>query len=248
MPRFLYFFFVIIFIVFSCSESEKSFTIYTIGDSTMANKPEEVFPETGWAQVLQQYFDSTVSIKNVALNGRSTKSFIDEGHWKEVFDNLQFGDYVFIQFGHNDEKDYDTTRYTVPFGSYSENLEKFVLESHQKGAIPVLFTSIVRRKFGEDGKLIPTHGEYPEACRQVAEKLNIPLIDLQKLTENWVNSLGDETSKDMYLWTLPNEKYPEGRQDDTHLSKIGAENVARLALEESKKLELGFAEYITMIQ
>jgi lysophospholipase L1-like esterase len=223
---------------------EKGFRIFTIGDSTMANKIEEVYPETGWGQVLQNYFDETVTIKNHAVNGRSTKSFIDEGRWKAVLDSLQPGDFVFIQFGHNDQKYQDSTRYTAPFGTYSENLEKFVSESREKGATPVLFTSIVRRKFGADGKLTDTHGDYPVAVRQVAEKMNVPLIDLQKLTENWVNSLGDEPSKKMFLWTEPDDRFPEGRKDDTHLSEKGAHEVARLAVEECKKKNLALEKYI----
>jgi len=104
-----------------------------------------------------------------------------------------------------------------------------------------LFTSIVRRKFGDDGQLVDTHGDYPVATRQVAIKLDVPLIDLQKLTEDWVNGMGDEPSKTMYLWTAPNEKYPEGRKDDTHLSDKGATEVAKLALQECERQKLSFS-------
>ncbi len=228
--------------LFACQK--KPINIFTIGDSTMANKTAEVYPETGWCQVLPQLVDESVSVHNHAVNGRSTKSFIDEGRWNVVLDSLQPRDILFIQFGHNDEKDYDSTRYTIPFGTYSENLERFVNEARGKGVEPVLMTSIVRRKFGENGKLVDTHGDYPEATRQVAAKLNVPLIDLQKLTENWVNSLGDEVSKTMYLWTEPTEHFPEGRQDDTHLQVEGAKNVARLAMEECKRQNLGFSDSI----
>lgn len=235
---------ILIFLFSGFKIHEKPFSIYTIGDSTMANKKPEVYPETGWCQVLQQYFNPAATVKNHAVNGRSTKSFIDEKRWQAVLDSLQPGDYVFIQFGHNDQKIKDSTRFTGPFGTYSENLEKFVTETRAKGANPVLFTSIVRRKFGDNGKLTDTHGDYPVATRQVAKKMNVPLIDMQKLTENWVNSLGDEPSKAMFLWTEPSEKFPEGRKDDTHLSEIGAKEVARLAVEEFKRQNLAFAEYL----
>lgn len=228
----------------SCRAPEKPFAIFTIGDSTMANKKPEVYPETGWCQVLPDFFNETVTIKNHAVNGRSTKSFIDEGRWQAVLDSLNPGDYVFIQFGHNDEKIQDSTRYTVPFGSYSENLKKFVTESRKKGANPVLLTSIVRRKFDETGTLIDTHGDYPVATRKVADELNVPLIDLQKLTKDWVNGLGDEPSKTMFLWTEPNEKFPEGRKDDTHLCEEGARQIARLAMEDAKKQNLRFSRYL----
>jgi lysophospholipase L1-like esterase len=223
-------------------QNKKPFTIFAIGDSTMANKTPEVYPETGWCQVLDPYFDEAVCVKNHAVNGRSSKSFIDEGRWKAVLDSLHPGDFVFIQFGHNDQKDYDTARFTTAFGSYTANLEKFVAETREKGANPILFTSIVRRKFGDNGKLTDTHGDYPVATRQVAQKLNVPLIDLQKITEKWVNDLGDEPSKAMYLWTEPSENFPEGRKDDTHLCENGAFEVARLAMEEAKKLDLPFVE------
>lgn len=238
---------VIILIVFtSCQPNEKPFTIFTIGDSTMANKKSEVYPETGWCQVLPEIFDSLVTIRNHAVNGRSSKSFIDEGRWETVLDSLKPGDYLFIQFGHNDEKEYDSTRYTTPFGTYSENLKMFVSKSREKGATPILFTSIVRRKFDENGKLTDTHGDYPVATRKVAKELNVPLIDLQKLTADWVDSLGDEPSKAMFLWTEPNEKFPEGRKDDTHLSETGARKVAQLAMIESTKQKLEFSKNLKL--
>jgi len=233
--------------LFGCHTKE-SIRIFTIGDSTMADKKPEAFPETGWCQVLTEFLDNTVTVHNHAVNGRSSKSFIDEGRWQLVLDSLQPGDILFIQFGHNDQKEYDSTRYTSPWGTYSANLERFVNEARSKGAEPILITSIVRRKFGEGGKLVDTHGEYPSAMRQVAQKLNVPLIDLLKLTEDWINSLGDVDSKAMYLYIEPNENYPDGRKDDTHLSVEGAKNVARLAMEESKRQTLDFSDRIYMKQ
>lgn len=236
---------ILLFLVFhACRPVQKPFTIYTIGDSTMADKKPEVYPETGWCQVLNQYFDESVTVKNHAVNGRSSKSFIDEGRWQTVLDSLNPGDFVFIQFGHNDQKDYDSTRYTTPFGTYTANLEMFVTETREKGATPILFTSIVRRKFGDNGLLTDTHGDYPVATRQVAKKLNVPLIDLQKITEKWVNGLGDEPSKTMFLWTEPNDQFPEGRKDDTHLCESGAKEIARLAMDECKKQNLAFAKQL----
>lgn len=230
--------------VFSACQTNAPLTIYSIGDSTMANKKKEVFPETGWCQVIDKSFDETVTISNHAVNGRSTLSFINEGKWQVVVDSLKEGDYVFIQFGHNDQKIKDSTRYTVPFESYSDNLKKFITESREKGAIPILFTSIVRRKFEDNGKLKDTHGDYPVASKKVAQELNVPLVDLKIITENWINSLGDEASKKMFLWTAPNEKFPDGRKDDTHLSVEGANKVAQLAVEEIKNQKLKIADRI----
>ncbi len=235
---------LIVLTAFLGCQDNKPFTIYAIGDSTMANKKTEVFPETGWCQVLNEYFNESVKIENHAVNGRSSKSFIDEGRWNAVIDSLKPGDYVFIQFGHNDQKEYDTTRYTTPFGTYTANLKKFVTETREKGATPILFTSIVRRKFAENEKLTDTHGDYPVATQNVAKEMSVNLIDLRKITENWVNTLGDEPSKKMYLWTEPTDKFPEGRKDDTHLSLEGAKQVAQLALEECKKQNIAFTKHL----
>jgi len=223
--------------------TESRITVFTIGDSTMANKKDEVAPETGWGQVFSAFVDGTVVIKNRAVNGRSTKSFITEGRWKAVLDSLQSGDYVFIQFGHNDEKIQDSTRYAEPFTSYRKNLERFVRETREKGATPILFTSIVRRKF-ESGFLVDTHGNYPVVVRQVAAEMNVPLIDLQMLTAGAVTALGDEASKQIYLWTPPTEKFPEGRKDDTHLKVEGAKLVAKLAAQQLILLDNSLAKRI----
>lgn len=223
--------------------SENRITVFTIGDSTMASKKAEVAPETGWCQVFPEFVGSSVEIKNRAMNGRSSKSFITEGRWKAVTDSLKAGDYVFIQFGHNDQKSQDSTRYTGPFTTYRKNLERFVRETREKGATPILFTSIVRRKF-DNGMLTDTHGNYPVAVRQLAAEMNVPLIDLQMLTAGAVTALGDETSKQIYLWTPPTGKFPEGRKDDTHLSVEGARLVAKLAAQQLMLLDNSLGKQI----
>jgi len=221
--------------------SGEKITVFTIGDSTMADKKAEVAPETGWCQAFPAFVDEMVVVKNRAVNGRSSKSFISEGRWRSVLDSLHAGDYVFIQFGHNDQKIQDSSRYTEPFTGYKKNLERFVMETRQKDATPILFTSIVRRKF-ENGFLTDTHGNYPAVVRQVAAEMNVPLVDLQLLTAGAVASLGDEASKRIYLWTLPNDKFPEGRKDDTHLSAEGAVLVAKLAAQQLMLLDNSLAK------
>lgn len=211
--------------------SSEKLTVWTIGDSTMANKKAEVAPETGWCQAFPNFVSANVEVKNRAVNGRSTKSFITEKRWQWVLDSLKSGDYVFIQFGHNDEKIQDSTRYTEPFSSYRRNLELFVRETREKGATPILFTSIVRRKF-ENGLLVDTHGNYPVVTRMVASDMNVSLIDLQLLTAGAVTAVGEEQSKNIYLWTPPTEKFPKERQDDTHLCIEGAQLVAKLAAQQ----------------
>ena len=222
--------------------------VYTIGDSTMADKPTpETNPEQGWGQHLSAFFDSTVAIHNHAVNGRSTKSFIDEGKWSDVLRRLKRDDYVFIQFSHNDEKIEDSTRYTNPATTFQANLERFVTESRSKGAHPVLFTPIVRRKFDARGALIDTHAPYPDAVRAVAKRLAVPLVDLQTLTAELVRAAGPERSKRYYVWVAPGEfpEYPEARQDDTHLSVVGATEVAKLAARTLAASDVPIGHHVT---
>ncbi|MCK7589067.1 rhamnogalacturonan acetylesterase [Subsaxibacter sp. CAU 1640] len=223
-----------------------SINIHTIGDSTMANKPNpEENPERGWAQLLPEFLTNSATVFNHAVNGRSTRSFINEKRWDSVMKQLKKGDFVFIQFGHNDQKVNDPKRYTNPHTSYRNNLIKFVEESRSKGAMPVLFTSIVRRNFNADGTLVDTHGVYPMEVRLVAQDLDVPLIDLQYLTEQLEESYGAEGSKTLHLHYLPNAipYYPEGKTDDTHLSVLGATEVAKLAVEELRKKVPSLGDY-----
>jgi lysophospholipase L1-like esterase len=228
---------------FAQQANETRITVFTIGDSTMAKKKAEVAPETGWCDVFPEFVDETLEIKNRAVNGRSSKSFISEGRWKAVLDSLKTGDYVFIQFGHNDQKIQDSIRYSEPFTSYRKNLESFVRETRDKGATPILFTSIVRRKF-ENGFLTDTHGNYPAVVRLIAAEMYVPLIDLQLLTDGAVTAMGDEVSKQIYLWTSPTDKFPEGRKDDTHLNFEGATLVAKLVAQQLVLLNNSLAKRI----
>ena len=202
-----------------------------IGDSTMADKVNpEINPEHGWGQLLPRFFDDDVVVHNHAVNGRSTKSFIDEGRWATVVHALQPGDYVFIEFGHNDEKKEDSTRYAAANGSYRRNLERFVAETRAHGAMPVVLTPIVRRKFDAAGRLENTHGEYVGAAIAAARATRATLIDLEALTRSVVQRAGVDSSKRLFVYVAAGESpmYPDGRQDDTHLSLAGAAEVARL--------------------
>lgn len=206
--------------------------IHLIGDSTMADKPDPAHnPERGWGQALPEFATAGAVVRNHAVNGRSTRSFIDQGRWEAVRAQLRRGDYLFIQFGHNDQKVDDSTRYTAPFTAYRRNLARFVREARAAGAVPVLFTPIVRRKFNAQGTLEDTHGLYPLAVRDVARELQVPLIDLQLLTEELVQRAGPDGSRALYVHTRAGEwpAFPAERADDTHLSPRGASAVARLA-------------------
>ena len=236
---------VAIFMGLQCCENDK-IRIYLIGDSTMADKPVDGNPERGWGQMLPEFFTENVSIINHAVNGRSTKSFIDEGRWQAVFDTLEPGDYVMIQFGHNDQKDYDTTRYTAPNGAYKLNLVKFVQDSRAKKAIPILLTSIMRRRFDEKGQFYDTHGEYPEVVRHIADSMNVPLIDMHKLSRELIISKGEEGSKDIFLWVEPGKyaKFPEGKKDNTHFCENGARQMAKLTIHDLETQNLDLTNYV----
>lgn len=240
------FIYTLIFLSLTATAQDKP-TLYLIGDSTMSDKKDsEINPEHGWGQMLPELMTTEINIENHAVNGRSTRSFIAEGRWEKVRNKLNSGDFVFIQFGHNDQKIEDPERYTNPYTQYRANLEKFVKEAREKGATPILLSSIVRRNFNEQGVLVDTHGEYPLVTRMVSNDLQVPFIDMQLLTEQLEISYGPEDSKSLHLHIQAgeNEYEPEGMQDDTHLSEKGATLVASLALQEIYRKDLELKKYI----
>jgi lysophospholipase L1-like esterase len=219
---------------------QKKQRILMIGDSTMSIKEEKAFPENGWGMALEKFCNKSTALYNYARNGRSTKSFINEGLWDKVNQNIEAGDFVIIQFGHNDEKSKDTLRYTVPQTTYKENLRRFINDTRKKGGLPILCSPIVRRQFDKEGKLINTHGAYPEAVRELAIETNVPLIDLEKLTSEIVGELGLEKSKKLFMVLAPHEypNFPSGKEDNTHLQVEGAKIVAELFVNDIKNQKL----------
>lgn len=156
------------------------------------------------------------------------------------------GDYVFIQFGHNDAKAADPKRYTNPYTGYRRNLSQFVREARARGAMPILLSSIVRRNFNEAGTLEDTHGAYPLVMRAVAQEMNVPFIDLQLKSEDLVVARGAEESKRLYLWLAPGETemYPEGKQDNTHFTLAGARAMAALAVAALREAQSPLAKFL----
>lgn len=240
-------------LVLSAFKSEQKLRIFMIGDSTMANKDVSGGKlERGWGMMLKNFFTDNVIVNNHALNGRSSKSFIAEGHWQKVVEQIRPGDYVFIQFGHNDEKA-DTLRHTDPGTSFDDNLRRFVNETRLKGGIPVLFNSVVRRTFAdsktavedddkrdnssnylaEGDTLVDTHGAYLLSPRNVAVELDVPFVDANKITHDLEEGLGPDGSKKLHMWYRPGEvEYlPDGRQDNTHYNVYGAYIIAGLLAE-----------------
>jgi lysophospholipase L1-like esterase len=213
--------------------------IYWAGDSTVQNNDITTFPQTGIGQVLGLFLQPGIRIENHAKNGRSTKSFIDESRLPAIYDRITEGDFLFIQFGHNDEKTADPTRYTEPFSEFQVNLEKFVNAARNKKAFPVLITPLERRCFEEDGQLGKGyHADYVEAMKQTAIRLEVPLIDLYTMSREKLKEAGVEASKEWYMH-LPAGKYPshpEGLTDNTHLKYEGAVVYAGCIAEGLKKL------------
>lgn len=222
---------------------DEEITLWMMGDSTMAIKDPNKYPETGWGVPFATLFKSSVQVKNKAKNGRSTRSFINEGRWQEIYDQLREGDYLFIQFGHNDEK-INKPNVGTDIGTFKANLGMFIVKAREKGAQPILLTPIARRNF-EQGVLVDTHKDYPAATRAVADSLQVPLIDLTEKTNRLLTKLGERKSEKLFLHLKPGHKnYPEGVIDNTHLNKEGAMAVAKLTVEGMKELKLGLVRQL----
>lgn len=206
-------------------------TLFIAGDSTAALKGASEKPMTGWGEYLHSYFGTAIRVDNRAINGRSTKSYIADSRLNHITKDLQAGDYLFIQFGHNDEKKEDPSRYTDPESDYRINLIQFIESARQLGGIPILLTSVSRRRFTPDGQLDPLAvGPYPAVMRQVAEETQTPLLDIFTASQQLYLALGEEESKKLFIH-LPEHvhpNYPNGVADDTHLSEEGARQIAKL--------------------
>lgn len=222
----------------------KKITIYLIGDSTMANKETNTFPETGWGMPFQYYFDSTVTVDNTAKNGASTRTFMEEGRWRSVMQTLKADDYVFIQFGHNDEVPTKKS-YTTP-QQFKENLLKFVQDTRSRKATPVLLTPVARRQFDSTGNVVNTHPIYSDLVIEVASAHNVPLINLDSMSRALLKQLGPEKSKFLWINLVKGENphYPNGRVDNTHFNELGARKMAELVLQGIEKLHLNLINNI----
>lgn len=208
--------------------------IYYIGDSTVAFNKIHTYPQTGMSQGLPLYLKDHVQVISLAKNGRSTKSFLDEGLFLPAQQGMGPGDFLLIQFGHNDEKD-DPARHTDPNGSFQDNLRFFINEAREKGAYPVLITPIARRLFDEQGDFLPgSHGAYPEAVRQVGAQENVPVADLTALTEGYLAQLGDEPSKPLFVWP----------KDNTHFKAEGAVRMAGFLASELERFGGVYADLL----
>ncbi len=215
---------------------KKKLTIFLAGDSTMADKKVSAYPETGWGTPFKFFFDSTTVIINKAQNGRSTRTFITDGLWKQITDNLKADDYVLIQFGHNDEV--PTKKSATTETEFKNNLILYIDRTRSKQAIPVLITPVTRRSFDSTGVVADTHARYAQIVRDVATEKRVQLIDLDQESMALVQRFGPEQSKLLYNHLQPGENpnYPDGKKDDTHFNELGARKMAEIVLADLRRL------------
>lgn len=204
-------------------------TVYLAGDSTVTDQEHE--PWSAWGQILPAFFGEGVAVANHAQSGESLSSFTGERRWQKILDTLTAGDYVFIQFAHNDQK--PGTAHADPFTTYTERLKSYINDVRERKATPILVTSMHRRRFDEKGKQINTLGEYPEAMRRLAAEEKIALIDLNAMSQPLFEAMGPEGSKRAFVHypanSFPNQ--PEALKDDTHFSNYGGYELARCIVE-----------------
>lgn len=236
-----------VLLLLSFVQPVRKIKVWMIGDSTMCLYGPERAPLTGWGMPFAGFFDSTVVIDNRARGGRSTRTFISENRWQPVADSMQEGDYVLIQFGHNDEAKEEKykDRYTTP-EDYRKNLIRFITETKQKKATPVLITPVSRMRFSREGHAQETHVEYSAIVLEVAKQQDVPVIDLDRKSRELMERLGPEASKLLFMQLEPGEHpfYPEGSKDNTHFNELGARKMAEIVLAEIRAQQLPLANRI----
>lgn len=225
----------------------KKIKIYLVGDSTMCLYDESRFPQEGWGMPFAHFFDASVEIENHAKGGRSTKSFLDENRWQPIVDSLKTGDYVFIQFGHNDSANSKghPNRYASP-EDYKRNMAKYISETNSKNANIVLITPVTQREYDPTGELIKSHNAYCNAVIELGKTYNVPVIDLNAKSHELVKKMGSEFSRNLYMVFEPGElpRFPNGFKDNTHFSEFGARKMAELVLQGIREQKLKLADYI----
>ncbi|MGX7173168.1 rhamnogalacturonan acetylesterase [Enterococcus ratti] len=221
-------------------------TIHIAGDSTAAIKAENKRPETGWGEKLPCYFNTSISFNNQARNGRSTKSFLEEGRLTRLSAKFLPGDFLLVQFGHNDQK-INEPKGTSPYKEYIENLTVFAQTADAANVSPIFLTPVTRRNYLSDGTLAPDClGDYPQAMKLFARKNNYSVLDIFSLSQQLLRSFTQEQTKDFYLHLAPkvHKNYPNGLQDNTHFSPLGAEKIAYLIVQAIKKSNLSLAQFL----
>lgn len=236
--------FIVALMAISFMKPAEKIKIFIAGDSTASIKDVRAFPEHGWGMPFVYFWDERVTVVNKAKNGRSTRSFREEGLWDQIMNEAAAGDVVYIQFGHNDEVPTKKT-YTTET-EFTANLVRFVAEARAKGVVPVLMTPVARRKFDSTGTVVGTHDVYSQLVRDVAKKEQTAFIDLDKKSQALYQKLGVEGSTLLFNHVAPGEhpNYPNGKIDDTHFSELGARKIAQLVLQDTREVVPVLNQYI----
>lgn len=203
-------------------------TLFLAGDSTVTDQASGQFPYTGWGQMIGLYLGEEIAVANHARSGRSARTFIEESRLLRIAKRLRKGDFLLVQFAHNDEK--ETEEGAGPFTTYQHYLKQYIDLARSAGAYPALVAPMHRRFFEEDGSIRNTHGDYIEAMRQLAGREAVPFVDLASFSKAYFEELGEARSKQVFLWAEPGQyaNLPEGAEDNTHFSEAGAIEMARL--------------------
>ncbi|MEO3752997.1 rhamnogalacturonan acetylesterase [Streptomyces sp. B6B3] len=222
-------------------------TVYIASDSTAQTYNASYAPQAGWGQMLDRFFDDTVTVANHAIGGRSSRSFIEEGRLDTILNEIQPGDYLFVQFGHNDASWDKPERYTPP-EDYQEFLRNdYIAGARDRGAIPVIVTPVSRRDYDPaTGKFNVSFPEYVDKAVEVAAQEDVPLVDLSASSRAYLDAIGPEAAKDVFLWTDPGEypNRPDGTQDNTHFQEYGAIEMARLVATDVASLDVPLAGHV----
>jgi len=213
-------------------------SIYWAGDSTVAFNSRKTYPQTGIGQVFSLFTQPEIMVKNFAINGRSTKSFIDQGRLDRIDKEIREGDFFFIQFGHNDEKVSDPLRYTEATTSFKQYLSLYLDVALSHNAYPLLISPLERMVFAENHLVPSAHLPYVQAMKEVAEKRGVAMIDLFARSRKAIDTMGEGKSSELFMHVKPHEyeNYPQGKEDNTHLQQRGAVYFASLLAEEIAKL------------
>ena len=224
--------------------------LFVTGDSTASTYAAREAPRTGWGQALELFLGRGATVDNRALSGASSKSFADLGLLDGALADIRPGDYLLASFGHNDSKSADPARYTEPWSTYQEQLTVYLDGARERGAHPVLVTSVERRRFTADGAPRESHGDYPAAMRDLADREGVPLIDLTALSLRLWGELGPEGTKSHFLWLDPgtHANYPNGVEDNTHFQAHGAIEVARLVAAELKRQRVLHSSFVRRLE
>jgi len=226
----------------SIEKADDVTTVFLCGNSTVVDQDQE--PWASWGQMIPSFFNDRIAFANYGESGESANTFIDAGRLKKILSQIKAGDYLFIEFGHNDQKQKGPGK--GAYYSYMTSLKTFIDEAHQRGAFPVLITPTQRRSFNTEGKINDTHEDYPEAMKWLANKENIPLIDLHSMTRTLYEAMGIENSKKAFVH-YPANTFPgqtKALEDNTHFNPYGAYLIAQCIVEGIKTLHLPIAKEI----